>query len=578
MAKIDQLSFYDETKLGQSLIVLSMLAYFYYGNGPINSFFLNYLPTDHRPFFVWLDIILLLVITLIIYRYSLNRRDKHYRVKTGDEQDAGFTAHCTSITRSMTGKDIPLLTASTVGKNAFYSYQRLRPCVVAEKGLGIAFRKNENIDGIIAHECAHIKQKDIFFITLPLYLFYAFALLIILNISVIQIYFWSSWAMATFNQQSSTGSFITMIPRAFINIDDDIFIFIVTLLIIRHFIRTRELLVDELAAQHGYRTSLISQLTSKKERKRSLFAFHPTIDKRIQNLTTAEIWQRIDIGFMVAISYILARMFSWMSDDVASAVDQMMPHTEEDIYNINVDQMYNLISQMGFIIFIFFIASIMSFIFLNHINRISSTLIYNHASKSLFFKQILITLLSLSGGVLLAQLTDSEFLRTVYNKTYIHDWAALMKAISGPLVSFSLTLVAVTVMVLTGFLSAFIYVKRHYKSKKGRLVFLSILWTVMGMAIQWAYDAMFMAAGDNAFIRRVYFSFTAALDPHFHDSMKNEIMRAVPGAQLLFWALTLLVLCIIVLVSYRFQMRPISIKTHPAYDTQDKTPSTIENV
>lgn len=524
MDRIDPLSFYDETKVGVNLLILIMCLIFYYGYGPYVLFHQIIMDDKVATSGVY-DVCILIILSLAIGLYRKVSRNIKYGVAALPMDERAVNKFCEGVCKHLTSRNIRILTTSTMGRNAFYQYNLFRPSIVLEKGLLMSFNKGEDISGVVAHECAHIVRKDAWYITYLLNFAYAFISLSLLKIITAEVHYWGIWLDYSFVLQGHltpyVNYFLKAIPQSLFNVLYNVMFIVAVTLIVRHFIRVRELLTDELAAQKGYRQSIIDRLSQNKTKKYSLFSFHPGSASRKENLASGYLWVKVNYGLVFSLSFIIISMFSLVSDSVAEIFLSIVNISDMDTDDKKMDSiMNNVYLLLGFSVLLI----VTSMVVMNHINRVTSTLIFKGVRFSQVFGQMIVLLIVSLVGFLVSITIRTEFVRGVY-RGEIEGAYGVLSYISPSLVMFSCYLATA---LLSGIVASFLYMKVNVKSAFWRGCYLVALWFVIYFLISTLAGAAFYYAGTLVQVRNFYFELSYFLIPDFGE-FKEEGYKAIPA-------------------------------------------------
>lgn len=543
MDRIDPLSFYDETKVGVNLLILIMCLIFYYGYGPFVLFHQIIMDDKVAASGVY-DVCILVVLSLAIGIYRNVSRNIKYGVCPLPMDERAVNKFFEGVCRNLTAKNIRILTTSTMGRNAFYQYNLFRPYIVLEKGLLMSFNKGEDVSGVVAHECAHIVRKDAWYITYLLNFTYAFISLSLLKIITAEVHYWGIWLDYSFVLQGHlipyVSYFLKAIPQSLFNVLYNVMFIIAVTLIARHFIRVRELLTDELAAQTGYRKSIIERLSQNKTKKYQLFSFHPGSESRKENLASGYLWMKVNYGLVFSLSFIIISAASLVSDNLFEFITSYLNVNDLDSMSKNID---DIVSDLYFTVGAGVLIVVISMVVMNHINRVSSSLIYKGVKlPSIFSKMILLFIVSLA-GCLVSIFVKTGFIRDIY-RGEIEGVSGVLSEVLPLLIMFSCYF---SIALFSGVVASFLYMRVKVKSAFWRVAYLVTLWFIIYFLISTIAGAAFYYAGFSIQIRQFYFDLSDLIFPGV-SALKDEGIKALPAMLALTPSVILLLLVIFALV------------------------------
>ncbi|MBJ3592180.1 M48 family metalloprotease [Salmonella enterica subsp. enterica serovar Saintpaul] len=526
MGRLNQLSLYDESKLGVNLLIVFMCLSFYYHYGPLAAFYQIMIRPGEFGHSGFYDAIFLIIFTIVIGLYRKINRNIQYNVQALSLDERPIKRYCEKISKDFTQKKIDILTTSTMGINAYYQHSFFRPSIVLEKGILLQFIKGSDISGIVAHECAHIARKDYWYITFALNMTYAYIFLSIFKILIIEYHFWSMWLTKATELQGYPVRFyeylMSSIPYALYNILSNILLIVMFSLIMRHFIRIRELLTDEFAAQKGYRKSISLRLSLQVPGKRKILSFHPSAITRKETLDNGQLWNRINNGFIFSITFITLGALSLAGSDIINIFSNAVKNNGN---NLQDEQFGSLLVNYPVILSTFSILILISIVVLNHINRVSSSLIYKQRRTTAISWQMILCFIFSLLGCLVAIFFGSDLAR---NLTIIkeNNYTEVIEDVLPPALIF---ICYFSLILFSGFLSSFIYMKFNIKSSSLRIVFLLFLWFILLVLLATTLTLPFLWAGYNIpAIRPIYVAIGYYLMPEFSNTFRGDFLQSIP--------------------------------------------------
>ncbi|MRS14325.1 M48 family metalloprotease [Enterobacteriaceae bacterium RIT691] len=525
MNRINQLSFFDESKLGINLLIVFMCVSFYYNYGPISIYHLIMTKSNDFGLSGFYDVCLLISLTIAVDVYRKTSRIIKYNVQAIPLDERPFKRYCEEICRNFTSKRIQIMTTSTMGANAFYQHSFFKPSIVIEKGILLQYKKGKDISGILAHECSHIVRNDFWYITFALNMTYTYLALSLIKILVVEWDFWSLWSLNAGVLQGSPGRYygylLSSLPLAAYNMAANILLMLSFTLIIRHFIRMRELLTDEFAAQKGFRQNISHRLTLQAVNNKKIFSFHPSAKARKEALDNGSLWGKINYGFVFSISFIILGTLWLTGSDIMDLFATIFNINDNDSID---DSMGKLLTNYSAIAFFILALVALSSITLNHINRVSSTLIFENKKISIIAQRMLFCFIFSLLGCFSAVFFGSDLLHQIATTKRINTSEIRSETIS----TIILFIYYFSIILFSGFVSSFLYMRLYIKKTYLRMGFLLLIWPVSTLIISIVLTIPFLWAGYNVpEIRSLYIPISQFIMPEFSD-LKTDLFQSIP--------------------------------------------------
>ncbi|MCT8178350.1 M48 family metalloprotease [Variovorax sp. CY25R-8] len=320
-ARLDQLRFPDETKLGLALLVGYMLfdasQTYSLGGWHILKWLTGTAPSVQQAGGLQLFMLVTLSAILMGWRIRLSLKGLQLRrIEEVDAKASGETAYLG--TRIARDRAKFFVTANMGDTNAFCMWAGRTPWIVLGGGLRLLFRKDPaRARAIVGHECAHVDVGDTQYLLVAWHVFNSYALLTIGYLVLVQAQFWLRVpdVLPAFHRQGL--GLPDLLKQNAVNVFRNGFPGLIALaglaFTLRHFARLREYRADERAAQVGLRQPLIDTLNvltlrTLQPRWRQLVMFHPTADERAKRLSNEAFWAKPDLLFIGTLAFLATRI------------------------------------------------------------------------------------------------------------------------------------------------------------------------------------------------------------------------------------------------------------------------------
>ncbi|WP_190274644.1 M48 family metalloprotease [Pantoea sp. At-9b] len=529
--------------MGVNYLIFAMSFITFSNNGPLTILFYF---VGFRVSFSLLglfDLLFLFIITIIIVVYMQLSRGVKYKIQSFPLDERSFLKYCESACKAITSKRIKILTTSTIGLNAFYHLTSLKSSMVVEKGLLLRFKRGEDISGIVAHESAHIERKDYWYITFLLSMTYAFVFLNLMKIVIVGIHYWVLW----FDKAAILDSYIGKAHYLFRSIPDFLYynfnsamLIVVFSLLARHFIRLREFLTDEFAAQRGFRESIINRLSQNIKSSNSILSFHPSAKARKDALSDGSLWEKADYGFIFSSTFCFLII-----------INLLYSKLEVYIPEVNDEDFFDFFSGRSLSFFPLVILTTLVFVFstmliLNHINRFSSTLVYKKNNLQENSRQMILCFIYALLGCTLS---------IVFNGNVVVELFLSSKHEGGDNV-FSMMRVGYlfffyysSLIIVTAFVSSYFYMMVEIRSSVLRFGYLFVLWWVLFWLVATMLNSLYVWVGYNIpYAPSFYEEVTRLIFPEALEIPKSEFLRNSPPL-LVFAPIFIFILLVFILIA-----------------------------
>lgn len=381
-ARVDQLRFADDTRFGLFLVLIYLVLESWTSAHLLGFYFakalggLQWLIPVVQPLLLIIGCLLICLCRAIWLRRTLNLRELQ-TLPNGDKDlsnEASYLGH-----RICNGRAKFYITGRIDDGNAFCFPVYPRIWIIIGGAFRVLFRKTrDEAKAVIAHECFHVQKGDTLLLVVTWYLFVAFGILASSATLIMQVEYWIkvaslNWASVT--HEAFWRTTLQILITAVRNGGPTLIGWLFTGLILLHFIRQREYIADEGAAQYGLRGALSSTLHKQADHisHRGFYQrFHPTSKDRLERLSTGNGWGRMDLLLCFAATSLAIRMI----DAIPSIPGVVLPRADTPSETF-FDDLATSLGGYGNLIMIFtaffLVFGMLIFLLAHHVYRVTIT-------------------------------------------------------------------------------------------------------------------------------------------------------------------------------------------------------------
>jgi Zn-dependent protease with chaperone function len=286
-------------------------------------------------------------ITFVRFRHLLWRFD----CTPLAELAPAFSIDADQLSHAVAGRHIQImLTSGMSDSNAFCVNSARGATVIAGGGLWLQYNKRHSRDlalAKLAHEFAHIRNRDTTTMLVATNLVIAYCILEIAGLLYSQVWFWSNVQWQGF-YQAGWGFWQTFATQfhgslfALVPVPSLIAVVTAHLLLVKN----REFFADEVAAIHGYRSGIKTELGRAIDVQGAVGSvFHPTATARKRHVSDPYSWTRVNLLFVACIIFITARF----SDSFSGVLAPFSTSSQEN-NNTLFDAIVSIRGNMVFIL------------------------------------------------------------------------------------------------------------------------------------------------------------------------------------------------------------------------------------